>query len=254
MIERRAMLMGLAGLPLASVLADPKLAQAAAEATNLIKIRTGSGKEVAGALAKPAKMPAPVVLLVHEWWGLNDQIKATALEFAQQGYLALAVDLFNGRVATTPDEARALVQKVEPAEATDTMASWISWARNHQDGTRRVGVVGWCFGGGWALTGSVAAPADATVVYYGKCDLPPDQLAHLKGPVLGHFGTRDQHIDKPMVGRFEAAMKQVGKPYSVYWYDADHAFANPTGNNYNKPDAQLAWQRTSEFFAKQLNG
>ncbi len=254
MLDRRAVLLGLAGLPLAGVLADPKLAQAAAESTILVRIRTVGGKEVAGALAKPAETPAPVIVLVHEWWGLNDQIKATAAEFARQGYLALAVDLFDGRLATTPDEARALVQKVVPAEAVDTMSSWISWARNHQGGTRRVGVVGWCFGGGWALSGSVAAPVDATVVYYGKCDLPPDQLARLKGPVLGHFGTRDQHIDKPMVERFEAAMKQVGKPYTVYWYDAGHAFANPTGNNYNKPDTRLAWQRTSEFFARHLKG
>ncbi len=254
MIERRTILKGLAGLPLATVLADPRLARAAAEITQLVQIKTAGGKAVAGALARPQKTPAPVVLLVHEWWGLNDQIKATAVDFAQQGYLALALDLFDGRVVTTPDEAKALTQKVVPAEATDTLASWIAWARNHNEGVRRVGIVGWCFGGGWALNGSVAAPVDATVLYYGKCDLPADQLARLQGPVLGHFGTRDQFINKPMVDRFEAAMKQAGKPYTVYWYDANHAFANPTGDNFNKPDAQLAWQRTTEFFGKILKG
>lgn len=254
MIERRTILKGLAGLPLATVLADPRLARAAAEITQLVQIKTAGGKAVAGALARPQKTPAPVVLLVHEWWGLNDQIKATAVDFAQQGYLALALDLFDGRVVTTPDEAKALTQKVVPAEATDTLSSWIAWAGNHNEGVRRVGIVGWCFGGGWALNGSVAAPVDATVVYYGKCDLPADQLARLKGPVLGHFGTRDQFINKPMVDRFEAAMKQAGKPYTVYWYDANHAFANPTGDNFIKPDAQLAWQRTTEFFGKVLRG
>ncbi|HLN23278.1 MAG TPA: dienelactone hydrolase family protein [Patescibacteria group bacterium] len=252
MIERRSVLKGLASLPLAAVLADPRQAHAVAETTSLVKIRTKGGQDVAGALAKPAKLPAPVVVLVHEWWGLNDQIKATANELANQGYLVLALDLFQGRVAATPDEARALVQSVQPDAALDTVTSWIEWARNHQDGTRKVGVVGWCFGGGWALNGSVAAPVNATVVYYGKCDLPPEKLARLMGPVLGHFGSRDTYIDKPMVDRFETAMHRAGRPYKVYWYDAGHAFANPTGDNFNKPDAQLAWTRTTEFLRANL--
>lgn len=254
MIERRAVLKGLAGLPLAAVLADPHLARAAAETTALVKIHSKTGKDLAGALARPAQTPAPAVVLVHEWWGLNDQIKATAVEFANLGYLALAVDLFNGRVVTSADEARDLVQRVDTTEALATMASWINWAHNHQNSTHMVGVVGWCFGGGWSLNGSIVAPVDATVIYYGKCDLPAEQLARLKGPVMGHFGTKDTYIDKAMVGRFEAAMKQAGRPYQVFWYDAGHAFANPTGDNFNKPDAQLAWQRTTEFFGKELKG
>lgn len=252
MIERRTVLKSLASLPLAAVLADPDQARAAAETTSLVKLTTKGGKEVAGALARPTATPAPIVLLVHEWWGLNDQIKAVAAELAKLGYLALAVDLFHGRVVTTPDEARALVAAVDPAEAGDTLSSWIDWARNHHDGTHKVGVVGWCFGGGWALNGSTLAPVEATVVYYGKCDLPAAQLAKLHGPVMGHFGTRDQYINKPMVDRFEAAMHEAGKPYQVFWYDADHAFANPTGQNYHKPEAQLAWQRTTDFLAQQL--
>jgi carboxymethylenebutenolidase len=253
-MERRSILKGMAALPLAAVLSDARLARAAAESTTLVKIRAGNGKEIAGALAKPAGKPAPVILLVHEWWGLNDQIKATVVDFARQGYFTLGVDLFNGRVATTPQEAQPLTQKVVPAEAIDTLSSWITWASNHQDTNRRVGIVGWCFGGGWALNASVATPVDATVIYYGKCDLPPDRLERLKGPVLGHFGTRDQYVTRAMVDRFEAAMKQVGKPYTVYWYDAEHAFANPTGDSFNRPDAQLAWQRTTEFFARTLKG
>jgi carboxymethylenebutenolidase len=252
MIERRSVLKGLVGLPLAAVLADPNLAHAVAETTTLVKLKTKAGLDVAGALAKPAKMPAPIIVLVHEWWGLNDQIKATANEFASQGYLALALDLFQGRVATNPEEARALIQSTQPDAALDTVTSWIDWARNHQDGTRKVGIVGWCFGGGWALNGSVAAPVDATVIYYGKCDLPAEQLEHLKGPVLGHFGSQDPNIDKPMVARFEAAMHQAGRPYTVYWYDAGHAFANPTGNNFNKADTQRAWARTMDFLRTNL--
>lgn len=253
MIPRRTVIKGLAGLPLAAVLADPRLAAAAAAETRLVRINATDGREVAGALAVPDKVPAPAVLLVHEWWGLNDQIKAMAVEFARQGYLALAVDLFAGRVATAPDEARALTQTVKDQEAMATLTSWLQWLKNHQDGDRRVATVGWCFGGGWALQAAAAEPVDATVVYYGRVDLPAGRLARLKGPVLGHFGRQDTFIDEKVVSAFRAAMTEANKPHVVYWYDAGHAFANPTGDNYRKPDAQLAWQRTLDFLQQAFN-
>jgi len=248
-ITRRTLI---AGLPLAAILADPRLARAAAETTNTMRITTAGGQTVAAALAHPANTPAPAVMLVHEWWGLNDQIKATAVELSRQGYLALAIDLFHGRVATEPDEARALTEKVKPEEADDTLSSWLQWLANHQDSSRKVGTLGWCFGGGWALRAATLVPADATVVYYGKVDLPAEQLARLKGPVLGHFARRDQFVTANVVADFERAMKKAGKPYTIHWYDAGHAFANPTGDNFSKPDAQLAWKRTLAFFGEQL--
>jgi carboxymethylenebutenolidase len=112
--------------------------------------------------------------------------------------------------------------------------------------------MGWCFGGGWALNASIAEPVDATVVYYGRVDKPADQLAKLKGPVLGHFATRDEFIDEAMVGSFEKAMAEAGKPVTVYWYEADHAFANPSGGRYDEADAALAWSRTMEFLRQTL--
>lgn len=252
--QRRAVLAGLAGLPLAALLADPALAQAAAQTTRSQTITTAAGREVTAAVARPAEMDRrrPLVLLVHEWWGLNDQIKTMAMELARQGFVAVAVDLFQGRVVTTADEARALVEKVRPEEAEDTLAAWAAWARNHPDGNRKVGIAGWCFGGGWALRAATNAPLDATVVYYGRVDLSPDRLSHLKGPVLGHFARQDQFITAEVVKGFESAMKQAAKPYTLYWYDSGHAFANPTGDNYRKADAQLAWQRTLEFLHREL--
>lgn len=249
---RRSLLAGLAGLPLAAVLADPVLAQRAAGATETVAISTITGRSATAALARPAKLPAPAVMLVHEWWGLNDQIKTMAVELARQGFLALVIDLFQGRVTTDPEEARALTQAVRPDEASDTLASWAEWLKNHQDGTRRLGVAGWCFGGGWALNAATIADIAATVVYYGRVNLPPDQLAKLKGPVLGHFARQDQFINQDVVAAFERGMKEAGKPYTVYWYEAGHAFANPTGNNYHREDAQLAWRRTLEFLHKEL--
>ena len=172
MIPRRTDVQGLARLPLAAVLADPAHAQAAAHTTRLVRIRTNAGRVVAGALAVPAAKPAPAVLLIHEWWGLNDQIKAVAADFAAQGYLALAVDLFGGRVANTVEQARELIAAVKDDESTDTLSAWLRWLQNHNDSTRKIGTVGWCFGGGWSLRASTLVPVDGTVVYYGRVNLP----------------------------------------------------------------------------------
>ncbi|MEX2630584.1 MAG: dienelactone hydrolase family protein [Tistlia sp.] len=256
--QRRRLLGGLAALPLApslaAILADPRLAAAAAAGTESVTITTRDGREVSGALAVPAETPAPAVLLIHEWWGLNDQIKAMAAEFAAAGYLALAVDLYGGEVAGTPDEAKALMSAVEEPAATDTLASWIAWLKDHGDSTGKVGAVGWCFGGGWALNASLAAPVEATVVYYGRVNKTAGELASLESPVLGHFATEDKFINREMVDGFESAMDEAGKDYTTHWYEADHAFANPTGARYDEADAAEAWERTKAFLAEHLEG
>lgn len=257
MFARRDVLKGIAGaplgaLPLAAVLADAGLARAAASSLHEYTINTPGGRRVSGALAMPLGMPAPTVVLIHEWWGLNDQIKAVAAEFAKLGYLALAVDLMEGGVATTPEAARAQTQAVDAAAAADTMAGWIEWLRVHDASTHRIGTVGWCFGGGWSLAASIATPVEATVVYYGRVDRKAEELARLRGPVLGHFATRDRFIDSAMVSAWEQEMDKAGKAYTTHWYDADHAFANPTSARYDEADAKLAWQRTLKFLGDNL--
>ena len=252
-VSRRNVIKGAAaGLPLAAILADPMLARAAASGLDDVSITVAGGKVVKASLAMPAVTPAPAIVLIHEWWGLNDQIKAVTSEFAKLGYVALAVDLMGGEVATTPDAARAQMQAVDGGEATATMTGWIDWIRAHSATTDKVGTVGWCFGGGWSLNGSIAAPVDATVVYYGRVNRTAADLGSLKGPVLGHFATKDKFIDKPMVTGFEAAMEEAGKPLTVHWYEADHAFANPTSARYDEGDAKLSWDRTTAFFKQHL--
>lgn len=250
--SRRHLIQGLGTLPLATVLADPRLARAAAGSLREVTLTTAGGRKVTAALALPETTPAPAVLLIHEWWGLNDQIKAVAAELAGQGFVALAVDLYGGKNADSREGAQALMQAVDPEAATDTLVSWLAWLKTHDKGTGKVAVMGWCFGGGWALNASVAEPVDATVVYYGKVDKPAEQLASLQGAVLGHFATRDEFINQPMVASFEKAMAQAGKPVTVYWYEADHAFANPTGGRYDEEDAALAWSRTLSFLRETL--
>lgn len=252
-LSRRALVRGLgAGLPLATVLADPRLVRAAAGTLGEVTIPTPSGLSLRAAVAEPATTPAPTVMLIHEWWGLNDQIKAVAAELAQLGYLALSVDLYDGKRAESREEAGALMKAVDPAAATDRLVAGIEWLRADARSNGKVGTVGWCFGGGWSLRASVAAPVDATVIYYGDVDVPASQLARLRGPVLGHFATRDQWINQAMVERFERAMTEAGKTVTVHWYDADHAFANPTGARYDAEDAKLAWERTQAFFRTNL--
>lgn len=252
-LSRRDLIKGLAaGMPLAAILADPLLAHAAAAALETVSLTTAGGRNVKAALAVPDKTPAPALLLVHEYWGLNDQIKSVAADVARQGYLALALDLYDGRVGQTADEARKYMGEVKPDEAADTIASWVTWLDSHARGTGKVGSIGWCFGGGWSLMAGILAPVDAVVVYYGKVDRSPDTLKKLRGPVLGHFATRDGWINKDMVGKFEAAMKEAAQAYTTHWYDADHAFANPTAGRYDEADAKLAWERTLAFLEKHL--
>ena len=251
-IARRRLLTGLAAAPLGAILADPRRAAAAAAAVEDTTITTKGGQQTTGALAPLPVAPAGTVLLIHEWWGLNDQIKTMTVEFAKEGYVALAVDLYGGKVATDAGSAEALMKGVDAAAATDVLVSWVDWLRGQESGNGKVGTVGWCFGGGWSLNASIATPVDATVIYYGRVDRPAAELAKLKGPVLGHFATQDQWINKPMVDGFETAMKEAGRPFETYWYEANHAFANPSSGRYDEEDAKLSWSRTLAFFKAHL--
>ena len=252
MVARRAVIKGVASLPLAAVLADAGLAQAAAARLETVSLTTAGGRWVAAALAVPAAEPAPAIMRIHEWWGLNDQIRAVAAEFAAAGTLALAIDLYDGEVAHDSGAAQGLMRGLDDAQATDTLASWIAWLRDHAQSNGKVATVGWCFGGGWSLNASLAARVEATVIYYGNVAKKAADLAPLQGPVLGHFASRDRFIDEAMVAGFAAEMEKAGKSLTAYWYEADHAFANPTGARYDEADTQLAWARTLEFLETTL--
>lgn len=253
--ERRLFLKGLASLPLASVLAFPELSQAAASSLKEVSVTLADGSQVNASLALPAKTDkAPTVLLIHEWWGLNDQIKSVAAELAKQGYVALAVDLYGGKVVAKPNEAKKLMKAVDKKKATEILVSWIDYLKSHERSNGKVATLGWCFGGGWSLNASLAAPVDATVIYYGNVTKTAGELKALKGPVLGHFAQQDKFINKEMVEGFEKEMAKADKSnsLSLYWYDANHAFANPTGARYDAEDAAKAWERTTAFLKANL--
>ncbi len=251
--DRRNFIKGAIALPVATILAYPDLTKAAADTTKPISVKMPSGDMATGVIAMPATLPAPTVLLIHEWWGLNDQIKSMAAQFAAQGYIAVAIDLYGGKVATNGTDARKYMGATDAKLATSQLTAMANYLRTHKDSTGKLGTVGWCFGGGWSLNCSTATPVDATIIYYGNVKKPAASLAALKGPVLGHFATKDNWINKAMVAGFESEMKKAGKTdLTVHWYEADHAFANPTSSRYDNKDAALAWQRTLDFYKKHL--
>jgi carboxymethylenebutenolidase len=211
---------------------------------------------VSGYLARPTDMePTAGILVIHEWWGLNDNIRSMADRLAGEGYLALAVDLYEGRVAADRDTAADLMRSTQKrgAELKDNLRQAFRYLK--QAGAQRVGVIGWCFGGGWSLRTALMLGdrLDATVIYYGRLEADRDELTKLGSPLLGIFGELDDGIPLASVREFEAALAALGKPAAIHVYPgADHAFANPSGTRYNEQAADDAWAKTRAFLAEHL--
>jgi len=212
---------------------------------------------VQGVLYTPSgKGPFPGLIVVHEWWGLNDWVKDQASKLADQGYAALAVDLYRGKVATTPDEAHQIMRGVpEDRAKRDLHAAFEFLASQSNVKKDRIGSIGWCMGGGYALDVALQEPTlAATVINYGHLATDPDALKKINAPILGLFGAQDKGITPEDVQKFEQTMKQLGKKIEVKDYDdAGHAFENPNNKQgYREADAQDAWKRTVEFLASTL--
>ena len=226
--------------------------------TQTVTYATIEGKEVQGYLVRPERVDEnlPGMIVIHEWWGLNDNIRMMTRRLADQGYAALAVDLYRGKVAETPDSAgtyaRAVGSNPEPAEKNINQA--IAWLSDNQSITK-TGIIGWCFGGGWSLSASLAFPdkIDATVIYYGRLVTDPDRLQVLDMPILGIFGAEDRGFRLNSVREFESALNSLDKNASIHVYEgANHAFANPSGTRYNPEAAEDAWEKTVAFFEEYL--
>jgi carboxymethylenebutenolidase len=241
----------------APVATEAAKAEPAAEVeTQTVAYATVNGQQVQGYLARPMGVegPLPGVIVIHEWWGLNDNIRSMAEQLAGQGYRALAVDLYGGASASTPDEAQTLMRASmeKSAELTENLKQAYAYL---SDGGQKVGTIGWCFGGGWSLQTALALPADidATVIYYGRVITEKAELEKLSTPILGIFGAEDEGIPVDSVRAFESALKELGKNASVHVYEgANHAFANPSGQNYQAEPANDAWQKTLAFFGEHL--
>ncbi len=220
---------------------------------------TIDGKAIEGYLAKPkeAAAGAPAVIVIHEWWGLNENVESVARQLAGEGYTALAVDLYEGQKAADSEAARKLTAAAgeRSEKVQDNLRQ--AYAFLEKNGAKKIGVIGWCFGGGWALATALLLPdqIDAAVIYYGRLVTDPEKLKPLAMPVLGLFGSEDQGIPVASVREFEAAMKNLGKKVEIHVYEgANHAFANPSGTRYKEDAAKDAWRKTLEFLARNLKG
>jgi carboxymethylenebutenolidase len=219
------------------------------------------GQPARGYLARPQAPPAgghlPGLIVIHEWWGLNDNIKAATRRLAGEGYTALAVDLYGGKVADTPDGAKQLMGGVLANRAAAFAVLRAADEYLKRQGAPEVGVIGWCFGGAWSLQTALEIPLgiDAAVVYYGQPEKDRARLERLRAPLLGLYGADDQSIPPAAVHEMEATLKQLGKSVEIHIYEgAGHAFANPSGTNYRPAAAEDAWQRTVAFFKQHLKG
>jgi carboxymethylenebutenolidase len=217
-----------------------------------------SGDETVNAtLYAPAgKGPFPALIVIHEWWGLNDWVKGQAAKLAGEGYVTLAVDLYRGKVADTPDLAHELMRGVPQGRATrDLKAAFDFLAAQPNVKKDRIGSIGWCMGGGYSLEAAIAEPLlAATVINYGHLATESADIEKIYAPILGLFGGRDQGITPEDVKKFQQAMEKQGKKIEVKVYpDAGHAFENPYNKQgYRAGDAADAWQRTVSFLAATL--
>ena len=201
-------------------------------------------------LSSPTCVPPTFTMLViHEWWGLNDQIKSMADQFAGLGCVALAVDLYQKDAATEVPQARKLMKEAlsDKGQILEHLKHACAYLEQEFPNLKR-GVVGWCFGGMWSLQISLHYPTDATIIFYGHLVTDASELASLRGNVLGIFGGQDKGIRIEMVRAFEAALKEAGKEHEICIYEqADHAFANPSSKLYNAEAADLAWKKVMDF-------
>jgi carboxymethylenebutenolidase len=227
-----------------------------------VEVSYPSGSEtVHGLLYLPggnATAKHPAVIVIHEWWGLNDWVKEQAADLAAHGYVTLAVDLYRGQVATDTDTAhqlsRGLPQDrgIRDLKAADTYLS----SRRDVD-SHRIGTIGWCMGGGYALEFAVADPnLKAVVANYGPPPTDPDSLKQIKADILGNYGGLDKGIPPASVESFASDMKKLGKSVDVKIYpDAGHAFENPDNKTgYRAQDTADARSRYLHFFAHELGG
>jgi carboxymethylenebutenolidase len=216
-----------------------------------------NGQTVRAVMYRPAgKGPFPAIVVIHEWWGLNDWVKQQARMFSRHGYVTLAVDLYRGQVATDPELAHELMRALPQDRGVQFLTSAVSYLKTQKFvKSNRIGAVGWCMGGGFALQLAIADPSlRAVAINYGALDTDPAQLKKIHAALLGNFGALDRGITPQDVQTFSAVMKKLGHPVDFKEYpDAGHAFQNPNNKTgYRPADTADADRRMFAFFRRTL--
>ncbi len=217
-----------------------------------------SGDETVNAvLYTPAgKGPFPAIIVIHEWWGLNDWVKDQAAKLAGEGYVALAVDLYRGKVATTRDAAHELMSGTPEDRVKRDLRAAFGFVQSQPNVKKnRIGAIGWCMGGGYSLDVALQEPTlAADVINYGHLASDPEALKKITAPILGLFGALDTGIPPQDVKKFAETLEAMGKKIDIKIYDdAGHGFENPTNKDaYRAADTADAWKRTVSFLAENL--
>jgi carboxymethylenebutenolidase len=224
--------------------------------TEMVSFKSGQDT-VSGYLALPDSIGRhPALVVIHEWWGLNDWVKEQARKFAEQGYVALAVDLYRGKTAANPEEAHELMRGLPQDRAIRDMQAAFTYLATRRDVKKnKIGSVGWCMGGGLSLQLAIHEPElAACALNYGSMPTDASDIAKIKAPILGNFGADDKGITPDDVHAFEKAMKGAHKSVDVKIYGgAGHAFENPDNKAGYRPDsAKDAWARMMKFFGTTL--
>ena len=216
-----------------------------------ITFKTADGTDAHAWVVKASKPTDYYIIVVHEWWGLNDYIKQETEKLSNDlGVNAIAIDLYDNKVAATPEEAGKLTQSVKAERAMNI----INGAYNYAGSKSKVFTIGWCFGGGWSLQAALLGGSNAVgcIMYYGMPETDISKLKTLHCDVIGFFGNKDKWITPTVVDEFKENMKQAGKKVTTYEYDADHAFANPSSANNNKDATADAYAKTLAFVKERM--
>ncbi len=226
----------------------------------MIEYQRHDGQPVHGYLAEPAdKASAPGVVVIQEWWGLDTEVKAVADRLAKAGYRALVPDLYRGKLALEAKEAEHLMGDLNFGDAAgQDIRGAVQYLK--ATGSKKVAVTGFCMGGALTVLSACNIPElDAAVVWYGYPPLEYVDAKAITKPIMAHWATHDEFFALSGVDQLEAKLSDAGTPYEFYRYDAKHAFANPKADSrglpplqYNEAAANLAWDRTMEFFKKNL--
>jgi carboxymethylenebutenolidase len=215
---------------------------------------SADGKEVNVFIARPAGVQkAPAVIIIHEWWGLNAHTEDITRRFARAGFIAVAADLYDGKLTKDAQEAAQLMGQLNQDQGVEKLQIVLKHLRSQSEVTG-VGVTGFCMGGTYTLLLACRAKVEAAVPFYGDVPVDTTPVGNLSSPLLFIGAAKDQWITLEKMNRLDAALKQYGKEGEVKIYqDADHAFFNDTRPEvYNQADAQDAWRRVIDFFNRHL--
>jgi carboxymethylenebutenolidase len=221
-------------------------------AGKMITFKTNDGATGKAYLLKAKKATNRYLFVIHEWWGLNEHIKkeADALFQSLEDVNVMALDLYDGKLATNAEDAGKYMQSVKAERATAIIEGAIAYAGK----SPKIYTIGWCFGGGWSLQASLIArdKAAGCVIYYGMPEKNTERLATLQTDVLGIFASREKWISPEVVAEFEANMQKAGKRLTVKSFDAEHAFANPSNPNFDKAASEEANKMAIEFLKARM--